>query len=82
MSLGGAFVEADHLPEVGTEVRLSVRAPTSWERIELRGQVRWVRPQAEGRGFGIRFVDLTPAEARALHALLQAASYEASGGGP
>jgi hypothetical protein len=71
ISLGGAFVEAAQPPPVGSRLLLVLSSPTAWDPIEVPGEVRWVR---EG-GFGVRFEELSAAQAAALYELLHAHHY-------
>jgi hypothetical protein len=69
----GAFIETDTPPHVGERVRLHVSSPSSWDPLEIAGEVRWVRDQPPG--FGVRFADLSQKEVTALHELVSAAGY-------
>jgi len=69
--MGGAFVEASDPPLEGALVFLTFSAPSAWDPLELPAEVRWSKPG----GFGVRFGALTAAQARALHALVQATPF-------
>lgn len=77
LSLGGAFVETDWPPPVGTSVVLWFSAATAWEPVELIGEVRWVSDGKNGktRGFGVRFGPLEGATATALYELAHTHDY-------
>lgn len=77
LGLGGAFVETEIPPAVGSRVVLTVSAPTAWEPLELHGEVRWVKDGGDGdpSGFGVRFHELDGREATALYELVHSASY-------
>jgi len=80
IGLGGAYVETDRPPPVGTWLRLTVTAPTAWDPLELRAEVRWVEdttPERQG-GFGVKFDSLGRAEASALYELLHALGFAES----
>lgn len=67
LSMGGAFVEAGDPPVEGARLWLTFSTPTAWDPLELPAEVRWRKPS----GFGVAFGALSPAQARALHALVQ-----------
>jgi len=85
LGVGGAFVESERPPPVGTAIVLTVAAPSAWDPLELPGEVRWVSegprdgvhpaPGGLGRGFGLAFRALDPAHSSALRALLAVTGY-------
>lgn len=77
LSLGGAFVETEWPPTVGTALLLWFSAATAWEPVELLGDVRWVSDGKKGkpRGFGVRFVPLEGATVTALYELAHIHDY-------
>ena len=72
VGLGGAFVRAHALPEVGQDLTLSLESPSAWETLEIACRVCWVSDGRDGRGqgFGVKFEDLSSTQARALYELL------------
>jgi uncharacterized protein (TIGR02266 family) len=63
ISEGGLFVATYHYIPVGTPLRLSLELPDG-ERLEARGEVRWVREVVFGDlppGIGVAFTHLSPA---------------------
>ena len=62
ISIGGCFVESMATPSVGEQVGVKVTLP-SGEALEALGEVAYV---AMGMGFGVRFLDLTPAQQELL----------------
>lgn len=79
MGMGGAFIDARHLPSVGQSVTLLLRSPTAWDELQLECKVRWVKDDGAGRGFGVRFEGLTSGESSALYELLHAAEFLSEG---
>lgn len=77
VGLGGAFVETHRPLAVGTGVVLILNAPTAWNPLEIRGEVRWVSDGSGPRptGFGVRFVELDRTHAAALYDLLHAVAF-------
>jgi len=71
LSEGGVFVATVNLLPVGTAVDLTFSLPGK-VRITVQGEVRWTR-EVDDRapdvfpGVGVRFVDLSPEAAQALH---------------
>lgn len=62
ISEGGLFVATYHYVPVGTPLRLSLELPDG-ERVEARGEVRWVREVVLGDappGIGVAFTELPP----------------------
>lgn len=78
LGIGGAFLETRDPPSVGVRLELVLTAPTAWEPLVLAGRVAWHRDESgdEPRGFGMRFDPLSPGQAGALHALLEASGFE------
>ncbi|MBW2461927.1 MAG: PilZ domain-containing protein [Deltaproteobacteria bacterium] len=78
LGLGGAFVECETLLPVGTPIRVSIKAPTAWEPLEIAGEVRWVVDSSEDgpTGFGVRFASLGGPEATALYELINHSAFE------
>ncbi len=58
VSSDGLFFRSEYLDEQGELARLLIEIPSRAERIELRGEVRWVNDSPRG-GMGIRFIDLS-----------------------
>jgi len=62
VSEGGVFVATYQTLAIGTEVVLALQLPG--HRVEVRGEVRWARPECENSdqrpGFGVAFTELTP----------------------
>jgi uncharacterized protein (TIGR02266 family) len=66
LSVGGAFLVADLLFEVGEILSLSFALPVTERIVQARGKVKWVSRGEEGGkppGMGVEFLDL-PANAR------------------
>jgi len=82
IGLGGAFVRARALPEVGQDLVLSLDAPSAWDTLQIPCRVCWVKDGRDGRGqgFGVEFEGLSAAQSRALYELLQASEFD--GGEP
>jgi len=72
LSMAGAFVETPRPPMAGEQIELVLESPTAWDPLEIPCEVRWVDEDgARGpKGFGVRFSDLSPTQAVALHELL------------
>ncbi len=68
LSVGGCFLEARESLPLGARVRLQLDLPLAG-RTWLSSQVVYTHPN---RGFGVRFIDLTP---RDQEALAQAVEY-------
>jgi uncharacterized protein (TIGR02266 family) len=69
VSRGGLFVESETPLAVGTVLTFTLRIDTVPSDADVRGIVRWVRPEDHGdlpAGMGIQFVDLDPALADAI----------------
>jgi uncharacterized protein (TIGR02266 family) len=68
ISEGGVFVATYQKLPLGTKVTLGLELPGG--RVEVRGEVRWARPELEGSdqrpGFGVAFTELTPEALAAL----------------
>jgi uncharacterized protein (TIGR02266 family) len=68
ISEGGVFVATYQTLALGTKVTLALELPLG--RVEVRGEVRWARPELEGSdqrpGFGVAFTELTPEALAAL----------------
>jgi hypothetical protein len=76
LGIGGAFVEAARAPGVGEKVVLIVKSPTTWDPLELHGEVRWISDGDAGpAGFGVHFGELAGDQAKALWELIHAAAY-------
>lgn len=74
LSVGGAYIVTSAPAQLGDEVWIRFVAPTAWEPLDLRGEVRWV----EAGGFGVAFAgELTEAELRAVRALVDMAGFAA-----
>ena len=52
LSVGGAFVEAEPSPAMGTKVLLRIEMPSGQE-LAVGGIVRWVKPEGIGVQFGL-----------------------------
>jgi len=72
LSMAGAFVQTNRPPLAGTKVVLVLESPTAWDPLEIPCDVRWVDEAGRRgpRGFGVRFTELSQAQAGALHELL------------
>jgi Tfp pilus assembly protein PilZ len=57
ISLGGAFLKADLLLEVGEELSLELRLPDG-KTFDTHARVAWVRRAEGAGGMGIEFIDL------------------------
>lgn len=85
VSMGGAFVQTLTPPAPGTDVRLELDAPTAWDPLVVRADVRWAArsdgrgPERTRTGFGARFGALSHGQTDALEALLAAAGYGPGG---
>jgi hypothetical protein len=66
VSLGGAFVQTAYPASEGRAIVLRVWRPGWSEEVQLRGHVRWSRPD----GMGVEFAGLGRAEARRLGQLV------------
>lgn len=87
LGMGGAFVQSERPPAIGTAIVLTLQAPTAWDPLELPAEVRWVHegdddeaadgaaPPGLGRGFGLKFRALAPTQAAALYELLSSAGF-------
>jgi uncharacterized protein (TIGR02266 family) len=73
VSLGGMFVETNHLLNEQTPVQVRFRVPTQPEPIEVAGEVRWIeRREADHlSGMGIRFHGLRARDVWALNRFFQ-----------
>lgn len=61
LSVGGAFLVADLLFEVGEVLSLSFTLPESERKVQARGKVKWVSRGEEGGkppGMGVEFLNL------------------------
>lgn len=74
IGLGGAFVQTETPPAVGTRLTIFLTAATAWEPLEIQAEVRWVRLERPA-GMGVRFVELSAGQLGALHDLLVLAGY-------
>jgi hypothetical protein len=72
LSIGGAFLKADLLLEVGEELSLELHLP-GWRGLDLRARVAWVRRSEGSGGMGIEFVDLSERDRDLLARFLEAA---------
>jgi uncharacterized protein (TIGR02266 family) len=74
LSEGGIFVATHSLKAMGTVIELSLLLPGSDQRLELRGEVRWVREHHEASGvspgLGVRFTELSDEQAAQIRAFL------------
>ncbi len=67
VSLGGLFVSADPVPDVGSELDLQIFLPIEGELtgLQCRAKIAWTtvsdadRLETEGPGFGLQFTDLS-----------------------
>jgi Tfp pilus assembly protein PilZ len=92
LGMGGAFVESERPPPVGTEIVLTLQAPTAWDPLELPAEVRWIHDgQGEserdagaegglGAGFGLSFRALSKTQAAALYELITSTGFSESAG--
>jgi uncharacterized protein (TIGR02266 family) len=72
LSAGGCFVRADHPPNVGQAVSLSITPPDETPPLVLTGLVAWVKNGKES-GFGIEFDNPESADGRRLRMMLRRA---------
>lgn len=56
LSIGGAYVETEHVYPVGTLLNLRFKLPVAPNMISCSGIVRKIRP---GHGYGVQFIDLS-----------------------
>ncbi len=82
LSLGGMFIVTDHPAAPETEIVLDFTLPSLSDPLSVRVRVAWVSGEdTEPRavcGMGVRFIDLTPADAVAIGSLVGNFSEEAS----
>jgi len=75
MSEGGLFVATHDMQPIGTMVDLKFKLPMHDEPLEVRGEVRWVRPYSQdveaAPGMGVRFVGLTAEQGELIRAFLR-----------
>jgi len=75
MSEGGLFIATHQLQPIGTMVDLKFQLPMRAEPLEVRGEVRWLRPFSQDveapPGMGVRFVNLTPEQNELIRAFLR-----------
>lgn len=64
LSVGGAFLKADLLLEVGEELSLELKLPDG-QTLDARARVAWVRQSEGSGGMGIEFLEIAP-EAKEL----------------
>jgi len=78
LGLGGAFVEAESSPPIGTRLTVTVMAPTAWDPLEIEAEVRWINDGTDGEaaGFGVRFASLSGPQATALYELINHSAFE------
>jgi uncharacterized protein (TIGR02266 family) len=75
LSIGGAFLAADLLFEVGEVLSLSFSLPGSERLIRARGRIAWVSRGESGTkppGMGLEFLDLSDDDRAAIEAALSA----------
>lgn len=77
LGMGGAFVQVERPPPIGTPIVLTLQAPTAWDPLELPAEVRWLSDAGAelGAGFGLKFRGLAPSQATALYELLASAGF-------
>ena len=56
LSIGGAFVETEHIYPIGTILNLRFKLPIAPNMVSCSGIVRKIRP---GHGYGVQFIDLS-----------------------
>ena len=66
VSLGGMFIESEHVPSFGSPITL-VAVGLAARELRLPGLVRWAEP----RGFGVQFGLLGAYDTRAIVALVK-----------
>jgi type IV pilus assembly protein PilZ len=64
LSIGGAFIETNHVAPFGTAVRVYLRLPALETEVTVDCTVRWTKPEGMGVQFGLM-------GARETHALVQ-----------
>jgi len=72
LSVGGAFLRADLLLEVGEELALQLHLP-GWRGLDLKARVAWVRNSEGSGGMGIEFLELGDQDRELLSRFLEAA---------
>jgi c-di-GMP-binding flagellar brake protein YcgR len=72
LSLGGAFLKADLLLEVGEELALELRLPNS-QVFDAKARVAWVRHTEGAGGMGIEFLVLSDPAKEQLKRYLEGA---------
>jgi hypothetical protein len=77
LGMGGAFVQSERPPGVGTPIVVTLQMATAWDPLELPAEVRWVSENEKGlgKGFGMKFRSLQPTQATALYELLASLGY-------
>ncbi|MCK5800378.1 MAG: PilZ domain-containing protein [Deltaproteobacteria bacterium] len=73
LSAGGLFLETDRSLKTGDEIEVALRVPHPEPlNLSLRGEIRWVSEQENGRtGAGVRFVSLDDAQRAAISSLVR-----------
>ncbi len=75
MSEGGLFVATHQIQPIGTIVDLKFKLPMVEEPLEVKGEVRWVRPFSEDidahPGMGVRFLNLSDKQVQQIKAFLK-----------
>jgi hypothetical protein len=72
LSIGGAFLRADLLLEVGEELSLELHLP-GWRGLDAKARVAWVRRSEGSGGMGIEFIDLPDKDKELLSRFLESA---------
>ncbi len=76
VSAGGVSMRASYLPSVGARLRCRIPAETAGGHIEAGAEVVWSADQGPHNGeFGLRFLDIDDASARAIRSMLSRGPY-------
>lgn len=81
LSAGGAFILTEQLPNLGSELRLKLRAPGFLFGISVQAEVVWQRREHH-RGAGVRFVKVSRSTRRKLNQLLRHVALEVTNSRP
>src|SRR5437870_9705460 len=82
LSVGGVFVESERTLDPGAQVEMKVNLRDGGSPLETRGEVVWVRPQAEDSahaGMAVRFLALDEMSARRIARLVASRVREPTG---
>ena len=74
ISQGGAFVEVEPAPPIGSRVELSITLPGVPDVCRIPSVVRWVRTD---KGVGLQFERLRPIEVWAINRIIRSTAISA-----